>query len=46
MGGVFWTCVEDNAVGRKEDYKAIVIRGFDYKLFEDKEDGRSSKGHK
>ena len=32
-GNIGWTCVKDNITERKEDYKAIGIRGFDYKLF-------------
>ena len=37
-GGGFWTCVEDNDVGEKEKYKAIGLRGFDSKLFEEDKD--------
>ena len=33
VGGVVWTCVEDNVIEEKEDYKAIGLRGFYYKLF-------------
>ena len=38
-GGIVWTCVKDNVVGEKGEYKAIGLSGFDYKLF-DKEEGR------
>ena len=38
-GNIVWTCVEDNIIKEKEDYKAIGLRGFDNKLFEDKEGG-------
>ena len=31
----FWTCVKDNTIEEKEDYKAIGLNGFDYKLFEE-----------
>ena len=33
----FWTCVKDNTIEEKEDYKAIGLNGFDYKLFEEEE---------
>ena len=36
-GGIVWTCVEDNVVGEKEEYKAIELRGFYYKLFQEEE---------
>ena len=32
-GGVVWDCVKDNVVGEKEEYKAIGLYGFYYKLF-------------
>ena len=31
------TCVKDNIIKEKEYYKAIGLRGFDYKLFEEEE---------
>ena len=33
-GAVVWTCVEDDIIDEKEDYKYIGLSGFDYKLFE------------
>ena len=30
-GNIVWTCVKDNIVKEKEAYKAIGLRGFDYK---------------
>ena len=36
-GGVVWTCVKDNIIKEKQQYDAIGIRGFDYKLFEEYE---------
>ena len=33
-GGIVWTCVKDNIIEEKEQYDAIGLRGFDYKLFE------------
>ena len=38
-GNIFWTCVKDNVIKEKEDYKAIGLCGFDYKLFEEEEGG-------
>ena len=38
-GGIAWNCLEGNIIDKKEDYKAIEIRGFDYKLFEEEEGG-------
>ena len=38
-GGVFWTCVKDDIINEKEDYKDIGKRGFDYKLFEEEKGG-------
>ena len=34
-GRIFWTCVKDNSIVKKEDYEDIGICGFDYKLFEE-----------
>ena len=34
-GGVVGTCVKNNIIEDKEDYEAIGLRGFDYKLFEE-----------
>ena len=36
-GELFWTCVNDNIINEKEQHEDIVIRGFDYKLFEEEE---------
>ena len=36
---IVWTCVKDNIIEEKEDYKAVGLRGFDYKLFEKEEYG-------
>ena len=33
-GDIVWTCVKDNIIEEKEDYKYIGPRGFGYKLFE------------
>ena len=32
-GNIFWTYVKDNIIKYTEDYKAIGLHGFDYKLF-------------
>ena len=34
-GGGGWTCVKDNITNEKEEYEAIGLCGFDYKLFEE-----------
>ena len=31
---IVWTCVGDNIVGEKEEYKFVGLRWFDYKIFE------------
>ena len=36
-GSIVWTCVKDNIIDEKEDYKYIRLCGFDYKLFEEEE---------
>ena len=36
-GGVIYTCVKDDVVREKEQYKSIGLHGFDYKLFEEEE---------
>ena len=38
-GNIVLTCVKDNITEVKEDYEAIGIRGFDYKLSEEEEGG-------
>ena len=34
---IVWTCVKDHIIDEKEDYGAIVLGEFDYKLFEEEE---------
>ena len=36
---IVWTCVKDHTIQEKEQYKAIGLCGFDYKLFEEEEGG-------
>ena len=36
--------MKDHIIGEKEDYKDIGRHGFDYKLFEEEEDGGNRKG--
>ena len=43
-GAIVWTCVKDNIVDEKEDYKDIGLRGFDYTLFEEEEGGGTREG--
>ena len=38
-GNIFWTCVKDHIINEKDQYEAIGLRGFDYKLFEEEEGG-------
>ena len=33
-GVFFWTCLKDNITKGKDQYEAIGLSGFDYKLFE------------
>ena len=46
MKGVnkIWTCEKDNITEEKDQYKAIGIFGFDYKLFEEEEVGGIREG--
>ena len=37
-GKIVWTCVDDNIIGHKEENRESRIHGFDYSLFEEKED--------
>ena len=37
------TCVKDNTIDEKEQYKAIGLREFGYKLFEEEEGGATGK---
>ena len=34
-GTIVWTCVKDHVIDKKEEYKEIGLRGFDYSLFEE-----------
>ena len=43
-GGIVWTCVKDNIIQEKDQYKAIGIRGFVYKLCKEEEGGRIREG--
>ena len=43
-GTSVWTCVKDHVIDEKEDYKEIGLRGFDYRLFEEKEGGGKLEG--
>ena len=36
---IFWTCVKDNIIKKKDQCKAIVLHGFGSKLFEEEEGG-------
>ena len=38
-GKVVWACVKDHIIDEKEDYKAIGLSGFYYKLFEEEDGG-------
>ena len=38
-GNIVWTCVKANIIKGNEDYKAIGLSGFGYKLFEEEEGG-------
>ena len=35
-GAIVWTCVKGQVIDEREDYKEIGLRGFNYKLFEEK----------
>ena len=41
---IVWTCVKDQITDENEDYKAIGLYGFDYKLFEEEEGGGNREG--
>ena len=43
-GELFWTCVNDNIINEKEQHEDILLRGFDYKLFEEEESGGTREG--
>ena len=36
-GGIVCICVENNVINKNEDFKAIGLHGFDYKIFEEGE---------
>ena len=38
-GNIVWTFVNNHIINEKEQYEAIGIHGFDYKLFEEEEGG-------
>ena len=38
-GNIVWTCVKDNIIEENYQYKAIGLRGTDYKLFKEEEGG-------
>ena len=38
-GGIIWTCGKYNHIKEEQEYKAIRLGGFDYKLFEKQEGG-------
>ena len=33
-GNIVWTCVEDNIIYEKEEYRTIILCGFYYQLFQ------------
>ena len=41
-GAIVCTCVKDQVIDEKEDYKEIGLLGFDYQLFEE-EEGRGKR---
>ena len=43
-GKSFWTCVKDNITEEKDQYKAIGLHGFGYKLFKEEEGGVIQEG--
>ena len=43
-GEIVWTCVKDHIIDDKDQYKAIGLRGFDYKIFEEYEGGGTREG--
>ena len=38
-GDIFWTCVKDDIIEEKDDYKAIGLCSFDSGLFEEEVGG-------
>ena len=43
-GNIIWNCLKDNIIEEKDEYKAIEINGFDYKLFEEEDGGGFQEG--
>ena len=43
-GTIVWTCVKEQVIDEKEDYKEIGLRGFDYSLFVEKKGGGEMRG--
>ena len=43
-GNIVWTCVEDNIIKEKEDYKEIRLRGLNDKIFGEEEGGDAREG--
>ena len=43
-GGIVWTFVKHNIINEKEDYNAIGLHVFYYKLFEEEEVGGGVRG--
>ena len=42
-GNIVWTCVKDHIIDEKQQYTTIGLHGFDYKLFEKEEGGRTKE---
>ena len=43
-GNIFWTRVNDHIIDGNRQYKAIGLRGFYYKLFEEEQGGGAREG--
>ena len=43
-GNIVWDCVKDHITDEKEQYEAIGLRGFDYKLFDEEGGGGTREG--
>ena len=41
---IVWTCMTDHIIDEKDQYEAIGLRGFDYKLFDEEEGGGTREG--
>ena len=44
VGNIVWTCVSNHIIEKKEQYEAIELRGFEYKIFEETEGGGARDG--